>query len=1699
MKSSIREFALVMALSIPAVCNAEYMLTNDAIGASSFNAAGNWSPHAAPASGNYYCTAGYTLRTPTDGGFYPFAGDSLWVGGGSGGAAFSPSTGNANAFLFKGNGISIVVDNLILDGSQIRDGLTDGNSTALYGNIYVTDNGGAFMAQDTNFINSDISGSGPIYIGDNGSGNADRVIVFTSPSSTFDGSIMLTNIHSSVNFSRLAFASGSVMNFTIGANGVNNRVFGQGTLVLNGTFVFNLTSAGNTPGDSWSIVDEVHSSVAYGSAFAVEGFTQNGAFWETVANGVHYRFNTTNGVLSALHETLTITTTADSGPGSLRAALAGAANGDTIDLTGIAGTITLTSGQLNVPCSVTILGPGSGTLKVSGNHVSRVFNVTGANVAIRDLTIADGGGGVNGGGVYFGAIPGSVIAINNSVITNCTAPDGGGIYSETSGTMTVSNCIVSGNRATNTAGGGIFCYYGNLNVLGCTMSGNSALWGGAIESVFANQTVVGSTLTGNSAVGGGAIYSGNILTVVRSTLSGNSATNYGGGIYNDGLGGQASLVVSNSILTGNSAGAGGGLYSSGSFGGATLTIANSTVSSNSAVLSGGGIYNDGRDSGTGVVTVATSVIIANTAGNDGGGIMNDGSGGSALLTITGSIVGTNRAYLGAGIFCDGQVGSARLTNNASTFAGNSAFDGGGIYSFAGGTGGHVAVTLNVSTFSGNVATYQGGGVFNDGQSSGNAILAINACTFSGNRATNGGGSIYNYGILSGNARVEVGDSILSANAASTNVFNNRGTIISAGCNLSSDSGGGSLTNATDQINSDPKLALFGNYGGPTPSMPPLPGSPAIDGCTTGTSFTTDQRGAGFPRIVGAYADIGAVESGNPIPALMVNTTADENDGMGTNGVSLRDAVGFAPAGSTIVFAPGLSGTITLTNGQLDVSNSIMILGPGSGTLTISGSNASRVFSVTGTNAAISGLTIVNGSANYGAGILVSGGLGSVFNLNDCVVTSNSAAWNVSGGGVYNGVGVTMTISNCTISANNAPGGGSGGGVCNDSATLTIIASTLSGNRAGFGGGVVNNGSSGGHAKLIINASTFSDNSAVGGGGAILNYGSSGNATLAVNACTFAGNSSLSGQNGGGIFTSGDNGIGTVLIANTILNAGALGANLYSYGSTITSAGYNLSSDNGGGFLTATADQINIDPKLGPLQNNGGPVWTCAVLPGSPAIDKGKVNAIPALARGADQRGLPRPVDNPYAASPAGGDGSDIGAFEAQYTVVTSAADNGPGTLRNTLAGATDGDMIVFGVSGAITLTTGQLNVSDSVNIYGPGAGTLTVSGNNVSRVFNITGTNVIISGLTIANGNTSLNGAGINADGGVLSLSECVIANNLTSKGGGGIYNNRGKTITITNCTISGNRAPYGWGGGIYNYNGILTVVASTLSDNWAHYLGGGIDNDGMNFGGSAVLTINASTLSSNSADGYGGGIHNIGSGTGGSAILSINASTLTGNSASLGGGIANRGPAGTAIAQIGDTILNAGPSGENIYNGSGTIQSDGYNLASDNGSGCLTNATDRVNTDPLLGPMQDNGGPTWTCALLSSSPAIDRGKANAVAGLGLAADQRGFARAVDFAAIANVTGGDGSDIGAFEAQAFTGNPPRLTGVQNSGSGLFQFEFTDNTDGATFTVLTTTNLALPLSNWTVLGVPIEISPGQFQFSDAQATNNTQRFYRVSSP
>lgn len=301
--------------------------------------------------------------------------------------------------------------------------------------------------------------------------------------------------------------------------------------------------------------------------------------------------------------------------------------------------------------------------------------------------------------------------------------------------------------------------------------------------------------------------------------------------------------------------------------------------------------------------------------------------------------------------------------------------------------------------------------------------------------------------------------------------------------------------------------------------------------------------------------------------------------------------------------------------NLTIGTSVKVIG--SKTTIIDGGANATVITIpnTGTNVTLSNLTIRNGKGFNGGGVLNNNN--ATLTITNCIVTGNQA-YNQNGGfggGVLNRG--TLKISNSVLSVNSAHFGG--GGIYN-SAKMTINGSTLLGNNGFLGAGIDNLGT------LAINNSTVSGNSGYQGAG-VSNAGS----MLVISNSTLARNSAVKG---GGI----DN--GTQLKLQNSIVANNTGGNCYR--SKITSNGYNLSSDATCNF-TKTGDLNNIDPRLGPLQINGGPTQTMALPSGSPAVDAGNPNgctdATGYLLK-TDQRGKPRP-------DPEDTSGCDIGAYERQ--------------------------------------------------------------------------------------------------------------------------------------------------------------------------------------------------------------------------------------------------------------------------------------------------------------------------------------------------------------------------------------------------------------------------------------------------------------------
>jgi hypothetical protein len=358
----------------------------------------------------------------------------------------------------------------------------------------------------------------------------------------------------------------------------------------------------------------------------------------------------------------------------------------------------------------------------------------------------------------------------------------------------------------------------------------------------------------------------------------------------------------------------------------------------------------------------------------------------------------------------------------------------------------------------------------------------------------------------------------------------------------------------------------------------------------------------------------------------------------------------------------------------------------------------------------------------------------------------------------------------------------------------------------------------------------------------------------------------------------------------------------------------------------------------------------------------------------------------------------VASWQSVYAAtitVNNTNDSGSGSLRQALFAAVSGDTIDFSVTGTITLTTGPLAVNKSVTISGPGANVLAIMRSQAAPGFRIFTVGPMSSGpppQVVIEGLTITNGSALNGDG-------------------GGIFNDRRSTLTLNNSTISGNSAS-NRGGGIFNNAGTLAVNGSTISGNSASRQGGGICNYAESgLLAVATLGVNNSTMSGNASE-WGGAIFNTGNPRiSNTANLAINNSTISGNSAQYGGGIFNNYSGATLM--VAGTILKTGLLGPNISSRAGaTVTSLGYNLSNDNGNGDLISPGDRINTDPMLGPLQNNGGPTFTHALLPGSPAIDAGDPELT---GSSYDQRGC----PFLRVFNGR----IDIGSFENQLTAPTP----------------------------------------------------------------------------
>jgi uncharacterized repeat protein (TIGR01451 family)/CSLREA domain-containing protein len=946
--------------------------------------------------------------------------------------------------------------------------------------------------------------------------------------------------------------------------------------------------------------------------------------------------------------------------------------------------------------NLTINGPGANQLDVHRNVAGnfRIFVISNDRIVnLAGLTLSNGDvGGDTGGGIRnLGTLK-----ITNCAITGNHANGGGGI--DNYDTLTMTGSTLSGNSA-NFDGGGLYHFASNgtsgnatATLTNCTISGNSggAGFSSAISiigdnGVTALVTLTNCTVTANTG-GASAIASFNVgaatavTTQLKNTLvAGNSGANFdipanttltsqGNNLDSDGTSGFTNGVNGDVVGTvGTPINA--LLAPLGNYGGPTPTH---------ALLPGSPAINAGNN----------CVLTNSCASNNLGFNLTTDQRGIARPQQTTVDIGAFESQGFSLMAASGTPQSAIVNTNFSTplkvtvtANGSEPVNGGLIAFIPPGSGASASVAGNLATIASGMAT--------SGTVTANSVTGNYSVSASAN-----GASLTNFALTNTCQTIIVTNpatTTCTANAAFSQTFTQTGGIgttrfstastLPMGLTLASN---GTLSGTPTQTGTFPILVKATDSNG---CMGTGTTYNLVINCqtitvmnpatTTGTAFSsfsqtfTQTGGIGtttfstastlptgltlssagvlsgtptqtgtFPIVVKATDSNGCMGTGgtynlviNAVPcitSLTVNDLGDGADATPGNGVcatsggvcTLRAAIMEANALTnctplTINFS--VSGVINLatTLPNLDHHN-LTITGPSADQLTVR-RNAAGLFRIFQVN------------------------VGKIVNLAGLTIT-NGDVGSVSDGGAILNSG-TLTITNCTVTGSHANGGG---GIYNAS-TLIMTGSTLSGNSANFDGGGLYN-TDPGNANLTNCTISGNQAGSLGAGvGGILNVSFSvASSTLQLTNCTIANNTSLAAGNSGGIKTVNNPATtslrNTIIANNTTANLSVLG------GGAVISLGNNLASESGGGFLNAAGDLINTNPLLSALGNYGGPTPTHALLPGSPAIDKGAA----ASGVATDQRGQARPFDIPSIANAAGGNASDIGAFEVQCAAISLA-------------------------------------------------------------------------------------------------------------------------------------------------------------------------------------------------------------------------------------------------------------------------------------------------------------------------------------------------------------------------------------------------------------------------------------------------------------
>lgn len=1120
---------------------------------------------------------------------------------------------------------------------------------------------------------------------------------------------------------------------------------------------------------------------------------------------------------------------------------------------------------------------GSNAIPVqSKTPISDSLTITGPGATA--LALKQGSGSETMFAVAAAAGAGDVITFSGLTFDGSSSTLNGGVIRAKDQTLNFTDCVFSNNNAPS---GGAIAFdvntAGQLSLLRCSFNNNVGdLNGGAV--FFAGGGTVSIA---------DSTFSGNL------TKSGTGNTQGGGAVAFVGTA-SAPLLVRNSTFANNkSAGQGGAIFLT-SFAG-TLNVENSTIAFNSAAgtFGGGGI---GRTASTGDIALASTILSNNT---NSGGIHPD-------IFSSGTVTANFSAI--------GNPGNTFVTADATTVAlvGQN---------FRLGTlGKYGGPTNTIPLLPGSAAANKGAasGLTLDQRGLPRSVGGTDIGAFEGQGFT--------LSVVSGTPQTTV-----------TNL-----------------AFGGPLVTKVVAAN-----AVEPVDGGVVTFVAPASGASAVLGSpvaviAAGSALTT----ATANGIGGSYnvtASVGSLSVNFDLtnkapetPSLIVSTNSDIVDNF-DNKTSLREAIALAnsKAGAdTITFDAAVFAApqiIALTNGELSVNDAVTITGPGAALATVSGNKLGRVFNTTAAaaNAAInvSGLTIT------GAQTLLRGGAvfadDQVVTFTDCVLSGNSSG---AGGAIAFDITTAgrLVLQRTTVSNNTASFGG-GGVYFFGGGSFLVQNSTFSGNKSN--GTIINNGgggiyfNGGGGSKLLeIRNSTISGNSAASDGGGLCFRNHGGNLYM-VNS-TVVNNTSSGPQGGGGIAQVTNTGtwnFGSCIISNNNHTAGPA-EDLFNvaagFGGQLDSCAVGTIAGTTGLTLSATTQALlGQNFLLSALGNFGGATQTHALLPGSPAINKGTNN----LSLATDQRGQSRvAVGNP-----------DIGAFESQGFTVSVVSGSPQSTNINTAfanplvakvtavnaAEPVDAGVVAFaapgsGASAALGSpaavvasgsasttatangTAGAFNVSASVagssvnfalTIKAPEAPSLVVT-TNVDVVDSFDNKTSLREALTFAN--STPGAATVTFDSTVFATPQTItLASTLALS----------DTMTLAGpganlLTVSGNKAVRVMTIDTPTSGQKITVSGLTIANGFSNQ-GGGV------FIGNEVVAFNNCAIVNNAASASIGAVF---IGTGASVVF--DRCTVTGNSAPTLGAIYTASPLAVRNCTIANNSATAGAAGALEFGGAGSL-----------------------------------------------------------------------------------------------------------------------------------------------------------------------------------